>query len=83
MTKGQKASPRSTWGMDRKKNQAAWQRENRVKLSADVDRQTGDKFRAYCASQKKSVSAVLGEYVRSVVTAQYQDAPQVDKNETD
>ena len=67
MGRGQKAAPRSTWGTERKKKQVAWQKENRVKLSADVDKKTGDSFRAYCASQKKSVSAVLGEYVREVL----------------
>lgn len=67
MGRGQKPAPRSTWGEERKKNQVAWQKENRVQLAVNVDKKTGDSFRRYCASHGKSVSAVLGEYVREVL----------------
>ena len=79
MGKGQKPAPRSTWGEERKKNQVAWQKENRVQLAVNVDKKTGDSFRVYCESKGKSVSAVLGEYVRQVLreSEKGKDAPQV------
>ena len=59
-----KTVPRGEWAESTRKKQIKWQKENRMKLAADVDRETGEQFRAYCADQKKSVSAVLAEYVR-------------------
>ena len=67
MAKGQKARPRSDWAETSRKKQLQWQKENRVKLAADVPKDIGDAFRAYCKDHGKSVSAVLAEYVRDAL----------------
>lgn len=67
MAKGQKAAPRETWSDARKKTQVQWQKENRMKCAADVPREVGETFRAWCKSQNKTVSAVLADYIYSIV----------------
>ena len=67
MAKGQKSRPRSDWAETSRKKQVQWQKENRVKLAADVPKAVGEAFREYCKAKGKSVSAVLSEYVRDVL----------------
>lgn len=67
MARGQKATPRSSWGDERKKNQATWQKEHRTKLAADVSRETADRFRSYCAEHGTTVSALLSSYIYSLI----------------
>lgn len=69
MARGQKATPRAEWSENRKKNQTAWQRENRMKCAADVPRAAGDAFRALCTSQGVTVSAALASYIQACISS--------------
>lgn len=69
MARGQKATPRAEWSENRKKNQTAWQRENRMKCAADVPRAAGETFRALCASQGLTVSAALASYIQACISS--------------
>lgn len=62
-----RAAPRSAWAESTREKQNEWKKRNRMKCAADVDRQTGLLFRDYCAAQGRSVSAVLADYIYSIV----------------
>lgn len=71
-----KKYPRSEWMEETKAKQNDWKKKNRSVLACDVSKEVGDKFKAYCKEQGKSVSAVLAEYVNSVLAAdQKNDTP--------
>lgn len=62
-----RSTPRSAWGEETRQKQNEWKKENRMKCAADVPREVGESFRAWCAAQNKTVSAVLADYIYSIV----------------
>jgi hypothetical protein len=64
-----KKYPRSEWMEETKAKQNDWKKKNRSVLACDVSKEIGDKFKAYCKEQGKSVSSVLAEYVNSLLLA--------------
>lgn len=62
-----KARPRETWAESTRQAQRNYQKKARAKLCCDVSKETADSFRAFCADQGKSVSAVLGDYVKQLL----------------
>lgn len=62
-----RARPRSDWSEDARERQRSYQRRERATIAADLPRETADRFRQYCAASGRSVSAVIADYVRSVV----------------
>lgn len=65
-----KARPRAEWAESSREKQREYQKRSRMKCSADVSRETGERFRDICAAQGKTVSAVLAEYIRAQIAAQ-------------
>lgn len=70
MENGRKVVPREFWAESTRKKQNEWNKENRVVLAASVPRETGDRFKLYCAGQGKSVSSVLADYVISCISSE-------------
>ena len=64
MAKGQQAIPRGEWAESTRKKQLAWMKENRVTIACNLDRETGELFKAYCKAQGKTVSGMLSEMIR-------------------
>ena len=64
MAKGQKAIPRKEWAESTRKKQLQWMQKNRVTIACNIDKETGERFKAFCAQQGKTVSAVLAEMIR-------------------
>ena len=62
-----KVVPRSEWAESTRKKQSDWIKENRYKPSTNIPADVGERFRAYCAAQNKTVSAVLADYIYSIV----------------
>lgn len=62
-----RARPRADWTDDAKRRQNDYKKRERATIAADLPRETADRFREYCAASGRSVSAVIAEYVRSVV----------------
>ena len=58
-----------------------YRNKNYSVLGCSLPRPLADAFRVYCASQGKSVSAVLGEYVREVLRNAEPGKTAEDKNE--
>ena len=67
MAAERKPYPRGEWAESTRKKQVQWQKENRMKCAADVPREVGETFRAWCKAQNKTVSAVLADYIYSIV----------------
>lgn len=67
MAAKRKIPPRSEWAESTRKKQSNWIKENRYKPSTNVPADVGETFRAYCAAQGKTVSAVLADYIYSIV----------------
>lgn len=62
-----RARPRADWTDDAKRRQNDYKKRERATIAADLPRETADRFKQYCAASGRSVSAVIAEYVRSVV----------------
>ena len=62
-----RAAPRSTWAAETRRKQNAWKKQNRATIACDLSRDIADSFRGYCAAQGRSVSAVLADYIYSIV----------------
>lgn len=59
-----KARPRGEWAESTRKKQNEYKRLKRMKLAADVDRDTGEKFREMCEARGSTVSAEIARLVR-------------------
>lgn len=70
-----KILPRSEWAESTRKKQSDWIKNNRSNMTASVPKEIGDSFRAYCAAQGKTVSAVLADYIYSIVGRETDAAP--------
>ena len=64
MAKGQKAIPRALWAESTRKKKAQWDKANRITIACNIDKETGERFKAYCKANEKTVSAVLAEMIR-------------------
>lgn len=64
MAKGQQAIPRGQWAESTRKKQLQWMKENRITIACNIDKETGERFKAYCKAHEKTVSAVLAEMIR-------------------
>lgn len=64
MAKGQKAIPRSLWSESTRKKKAQWDKANRITIACNLDRETGERFKAYCKDHGFSVSGMLAEMIR-------------------
>lgn len=62
-----RARPRADWSEDARARQNQYKKRERATIAADLPRETADRFRQYCAASGRSVSAVIADYVRSVV----------------
>lgn len=62
-----RARPRSDWSENARARQNQYKKRERATIAADLPRETADRFREYCAASGRSVSAVIADYVRSVV----------------
>ena len=58
-----------------KKNQQAYRNKHYSVVGASLPRERADAFRAYCAAQGKTVSAVLADYIYSIVGREPDAAP--------
>ena len=62
-----KPYPRGEWAESTRKKQNEWMRENRYKPSTNIPADVGERFRSWCKDQNKTVSAVLADYIYSIV----------------
>lgn len=67
MAAERKPYPRWEWAESTRKKQNDWMRENRYKPSTNIPADVGERFRAWCKAQNKTVSAVLADYIYSIV----------------
>ena len=67
-----KARPRGEWAESTRRKQNEYKRTKRMKLAADVDRETGEKFRSICSAHGLSVSAMLSQMIREAIAREDQ-----------
>lgn len=65
-----------------KQKQKEYNQKNYSVIGCKLPRELADSFRAYCASQEKSVSAVLADFVKATLASESQDQPQPAENDT-
>lgn len=62
--------PFSDWTDSRKEKHIAYDQKNYSVIGCKLNREVADSFRDYCKASGKTVSAVLSEYVKSVLAAE-------------
>lgn len=71
----EKSTAWSRLSPDAKKNQQAYKNKHYSVVGASLPRERADAFRDWCKAQNKTVSAVLADYIYSIVGREPDAAP--------